>query len=373
MRGKTAVAATLLGIAGFGHVLYPAWLALGRHGRREPPTEGESWPGVTVVVPAYRERRVIERKVDNLFENGYEGPLEVVVVPEDHDTAAAASRTGATVLPYVGRRGKSSALNRGVEEATHTLIVITDANTYLEPGALAALVRWFADEDVGAVTGEKHVSGEGFYWKFESWLKQRESDRDTTISLDGALAALRREDYAPLPADLVVDDLWLALDAIEQGKRVVYEPAAVSHEGTSGIWSAEWERRTRIIAGTLDVLWRRRTLLSPFSSRVAVHLWGHKLVRSSFGPIAHVLLLGAALAHVRRSRLAATFVGLHLIGARAYVRDRQRKPLTPIERLVLQVLFLQAVALGGTARFLRGDLQAQWKKGERSETDLRED
>jgi Glycosyltransferase like family 2 len=369
MRARTAGLAILLGIAGFGHVLYPAWLALrGRGSGLQPPPEDDAWPGVTVLVPAYRERNVIEDKVSNALETGYRGSLEVIVIPEDPDTAAVASRTRAKVLPYVGRLGKPGALNRGVEAAAHPIVVITDANTQLEAGAVEALARWFADPAVGAVTGKKHVVGEGFYWRFESWLKQRESDLDTTISLDGALAAFRRDEYEPLPADLVVDDLWLALDSIEAGRRVVYEPTAVSREGTSGAWSAEWERRTRIVGGTLDVLWRRRHLLSPFSSKVAIHLWGHKLVRSSFGPIAHLLLLGAAVGSARRSRLAQGFVALHALAGLTFVRDRQRKHLKRGERFLLQVFFLQAAALGGTARFLRRDLKAQWKKGERPET-----
>src|SRR5207237_6071719 len=176
----------------------------------------------------------------------------------------AAQGTEAKVVPFERRTGKAGALNRGVEASGHPIIVITDANTQLDPGAIAELTRSLADGSVGAVTGEKHVEGEGLYWRFEAWLKQRESDLGTTIALDGALAALRRAEYLPLPTDVVVDDLWLALDVVDTGMRVVYEPRAISRESATKTWPVEWERRTRIVAGTLDVLWRRRALLAPF-------------------------------------------------------------------------------------------------------------
>src|SRR5690606_3387174 len=113
----------------------------------------------------------------DLRANGYPAEIELVVVAEDPETADAAEVAGARVLRPTERLGKSQAVNAGVDAASHELVVLTDANNTLAPGSLAALVAHFADPRVGAVAGAKseHDEGEAAYWRFEAWLKERES------------------------------------------------------------------------------------------------------------------------------------------------------------------------------------------------------
>jgi cellulose synthase/poly-beta-1,6-N-acetylglucosamine synthase-like glycosyltransferase len=360
----------LAGIASFGHVLYPAWLAFKSRGKDDPePPAPETWPGVTVIVPAYRERAVIAAKVADVLANGYDGPLQVLIVADDPETAEVARKTEADVIVGEDRLGKADAVNRGLEHAQHDLAVLTDANARLQPGALSALVRWFEDASVSAVAGEKRVldGGEALYWKFESWLKRRESRLGSTIGLVGELAALRKASCKQLPTDLIVDDLWLALDVTASGGRIVYEPAAVASENGSPSLGDEWERRTRNAAGALDAIWRRREMLTPGRSPLTGQLWGHRFVRLSLGPAAHAALLLLALGSARRSRLAALFFLGHVAAALALARKQRGAPLTMPERLLAQTLFLQAVGLWGTVRWLGGDWSAVWHKGERAD------
>jgi biofilm PGA synthesis N-glycosyltransferase PgaC len=369
-RTTRASVVALLTVAGVGPVLYPLWM--GWRTRRLPdpdPPEPRGYPGISVIVPAYREREVIADKVRNTLENGYPGEVEVIVVAEDADTAAAAGATPARVVGGEERRGKAAAMNTGVRVARMPIVVLTDANAMLDPGGLARAARWLEDPSIGAVAGEKRilsVDGEGLYWAFESWLKRRETRTGTSIGLSGELMALRRDEYVELPTDLAVDDLWLALDVIEHGKRVVYDPQLRVHENASGCMADEWQRRTRVVCGTLDVLWRRRRMLLPRRSRVAGQLWGHRLVRSSPGPVAHALLLALALRALPRSRTARGFVALHAAGGLALVRRRRQGRAGRLGELGAQVLFLQAVGIGGTVRWLRGDRPARWPKPERA-------
>lgn len=368
-RGVGVVA--LAAVAGFGHLLYPAWLAF--RAARKGPAPGPkptAWPDVTAVVAAYRESAVIGAKVDDLLANGYPGELRILVAADDRKTAEAARATPATVLEASERLGKAGALNRALAVVETPFVVFTDANTRLQPGSIESLVRWFSEPSVGAVAGEKRVEGadgEGFYWRFESWLKERETRTGGTVGLVGELAAMRVADFTPIPEDVIVDDLWLALDVIEAGKRVVYEPTAVSFEEASPSRAGEWERRTRIVAGTLDVLWRRRASLVAAPGDFAPKLWGHRLVRSSFGPLAHLCLLGLAARRSRTSPLAAGFVALHLAGAASFLRGRTGDSPARSEALLRQVLFLQAVALGGMVRWLTHERPSRWPKPDRPE------
>lgn len=355
----------LASIAAVGPVGYPAWLAwTTRHSPAPEPPRPQRWPGISVVVPAYFERSIIASKIDDLEQADYSGERQVIVVADDPETAAAARRPGVEVIESQERGGKAAALNRGFAAARHPIVVITDANTTFTAGTLPAIASWFADPSVGAVAGEKQVlrGHEDAYWRFESWLKRRESMRGSTVGLVGELAAVRRDVYRPLPADIAVDDLWLALDVIDEGLRIVYEPAAVALEEPSETWREDWERRTRVVSGSFDVFWRRARLLDPSRSPVAAQLWGHRLVRQSAGPVAHAGLLVWALRHVRHSRVAAAFVVSHVLALQALLRRTQGARVTRPEAVASQVLFLQLVAFGGIARYLRRDRLALWPK-----------
>jgi hypothetical protein len=295
--------------------------------------------------------------------------MEIIVVADDPDTAEASRRPGVRVLSSGERLGKARAVNRGVAAATHDIVVLTDANAVLAPGALRAAARHFTDETVGAVAGEKQVDdpdgAQGFYWKFESWLKRCESATGATIGVVGEMLAFRRSAFRPLPGDTAVDDAWLALDVLEGGLRVVYEPEAYSIEEAAPDYNGEWERRTRIVAGNLDMLWRRRSALVPGALPVTPQLWGHRLVRSSFGPVAHVALVGIAVPAARHSWVARVFLAGNAVGAASTAALLTGRTPPGPTRLVAQVFFLQAVALGGVRRFLARDRPAVWPKPER--------
>jgi hypothetical protein len=363
--GGIVAALGLTGLATIGPIGYPAWLLWAtRHSAAPEPPRPEHWPGVSFVVPAYLERSIIAAKLDDLERADYEGECQIIVVADDPETAAAARRPGVDLIETSQREGKAAALNRGFAAARHSIVIMTDANATLASGAVPALARWFTDPQVGAVAGEKQISHghEGAYWRFESWLKRRESMRGSTVGLVGELAAVRRDAFRPLPHDLAVDDLWVALDVIAQGLRIVYEPTAVALEEASGTWREDWERRTRVVSGALDVFSRRRRALDPRHSPVAVELWGHRLVRQSAGPIAHATLLAWALSSMTSSRVAAAFVLGHVIAARALVRTARHTTVSRPEALAAQMLFLQLVAFGGMARYLSRDRPALWPK-----------
>jgi poly-beta-1,6-N-acetyl-D-glucosamine synthase len=390
-RGSSAAVAVLVAAASAGHVLYPAWLAWRTRGGRgratNPPgqTGDRTWPDVTVVVPAYREAGVIAGKIEDLRDNAYPGSLTVLVVADgDATTAQAAERAGARVLTSVDRLGKSQALNRGFAASDTPIVIVSDANNRLAPGALAAAVVHFDDPEVGAVAGEKVEDdgggGESLYWRFESWLKRREDQLGTTIGLVGEFAAIRADAWRPIPADVASDDLWAALDIMEQGYRIAYEPRARAVDPAVASLSAQWERRARMISGALYVGAVRRRQLRPSAGVVAAELWGHRLVRYTVSPVSHLALLVFAAARVRTSALARAFLLAHvcagagvLVEAKASgshkspeaARVPHRHRVLGMAAAAGHILFLQAVALGGLVRYLRGDRQTMWSTVER--------
>ena len=252
-----------------------------------------------------------------------------MVADGDPETAAAAERAGARALTGPERLGKSQALNRGFEEADTPIVVISDANNRLVPGALAAAVEHFADPHVGAVAGEKIEDdgggGESLYWRFESWLKQREDRLGTTIGLVGELAAIRPTAWRPIPADVAIDDLWTALDINEQGYRVAYEPRARALDPAAGSLSAQWERRTRIVSGALHVI-----VAPPPAAAAFGRAGGRRAVGAPSGPLhgrppGPPRPRGAGASKVRSSALARVFLLAQPVRAAPVAGEQKRR------------------------------------------------
>jgi biofilm PGA synthesis N-glycosyltransferase PgaC len=363
---QSGVALAVLSVAsGLGHVVYP--VALGLLSRVRPRLDPaaprfDEAPPITVLIPAYRESGTIAEKIRDVGENGYAGPITVLVVAEDAETATCARAAGATVLEPAERLGKSGAINLGLATATADFVVATDANNQLVPGSLAALVDHLADPSVGAVAGEKveDAPGEAAYWKFESWLKQQESTMGTTIGIVGELFAVRRAVWQPIPEGVLNDDLWTALDLAERGYRVVYEPRATAVE-KSAVGGDQWERRTRITSAALHVFWLKRHLVSPRHGFLAFQIVGHKLWRSTVGPLANVALLIVALRRFRHP-VAALVLAAHAAGLAGLLLRRANKRGPRLVVIAGQVLYLQLVALDSLRRFLRRDISPRWVK-----------
>ena len=222
----------------------------------------------------------------------------------------------------------------------------------------------------------------------------------TTIGLVGELAAVRTDAWRPIPSDIATDDLWIALDLSERGYVIAYEPSAKAFEPPVHTFGQQWERRTRSVSTGLHVFQRRRSQLGPTGGLVAAEIWGHRLARYTVSPAAHVALLYVAARRVRRSRMAKLFLVGNAIGvfemarraasekvpatvsadtaetARAVAVEKSRaddghvapsaspSPASALVRRVPQALgqgvFLQAVALGGIVRYLRGDRPTRW-------------
>jgi cellulose synthase/poly-beta-1,6-N-acetylglucosamine synthase-like glycosyltransferase len=369
-RGGLETSLVALGVASVsvGHLIYPVLLAAVASRRPKvprPPCPAQ-WPAITAVVPAYLESGVIAKKVADLQSSGYPGPVEVLVVADgDPETAEVARAAGATVLLVEPRGGKSQALNAGVRSASNEIIVVSDANSHIEAGGLELLVQHLQRPEVAAVGGDKHEgepgAGEGVYWRFESKLKTWESQLGWTLGLDGALFAIKKSAWRGIPRNISNDDFWLALDVADQGLQVLYEPEAAVREESIGPLALQWERRTRVLGGALYVVLDKRGLLLR-NRLVGGTVLGHKLWRSSIGPVTHVLLLVHALASARRSRYARAFLAGHAALGAGVVWEAEGHDLPKPFNTLSHALFLQVVALGGLLRFLRRDRVIKWDK-----------
>jgi len=176
-----------------------------------------------------------------------------------------------------------------VPSARNEILVFSDANSLYAPGALRALVRPFADPQVGGVAGDQRYSkqslassatgGEHAYWSLDRMLKQWQSRAGSVTSATGAIYAIRRELFKPLPGG-VCDDATISYEVIAQGGRMVFEPEAAAFEHVAPSANAEFRRKVRVCARGLRGLIEMRGLLNPFRyGFYSLQLFSHKLLR----------------------------------------------------------------------------------------------
>lgn len=269
--------------------------------RSRPLVAPAVWPSVTLIVPAYNEEAVLERKLHNALALEYPGRLEVLVACDgcsdrSSEIAWGFVSAGVRLLDFPRRRGKASLLNDAAAVATGDVLCLCDANVYFRPDALTRLVSRLTEPGVGAVTGEvtlaSHESnfgrGESAYYALERRIQQAESDWGTLMGVDGGMYVLRREHFRTLPADTILDDFTTSMNVLRQGLRIAYEPTARADENGTPTGGQEFRRRVRLGLGTMQVL--LRGYVPPLSRPVWwLQFVSHKLLRW-LGPC--LLLIG---------------------------------------------------------------------------------
>ena len=314
---------TAVALVVYTYLLYPMALWLLTFRKRAPrPAQPEQWPLLTVVIVAYNEAAVISEKLHNTLSLDYPPERRRVIVVSDgsddgtDDIAAEFAELGVQLVRVQERAGKIMGQNVGVRQAEGDVLVFSDANSMYEESALKALVEPFADPSVGCVCGElRYVNpagvgagkGEGFYWRYERFLKRRESLLGSLVGANGSIYAMRRELFEELGPD-IISDFIMPIRVRRNGRRVHYAPEAVAVEHSAKGFGEERRRRRRIIARSLYGLWTERGVLNPLATGVfSFQVVSHKVLRW----LVPVLLMAAvATSSTRAFQGSVLFQGL---------------------------------------------------------------
>lgn len=273
-------------------------------GRRLIPRDLNNLPSMTLIVAAYNEEAIIEKKIQNTFSLAYPaGKCFYIFVTDgsDDNTASIISRYPQIKLMHDPRRsGKINAVHRAMQEVNTSIVVFTDANTILNKQALINIARNYSDVQVGAVAGEKRVAiadssdataGEGFYWKYESFLKKLDSELYSVMGAAGELFSIRTNLYQPVHPTAILDDFLISMMIAGKSYRVIYEPAAYALENGSANIKEELKRKIRIAAGGIQsVIWLRK-LLNPLAyPTLSFQYISHRVLRWTIAPFCLVAL-----------------------------------------------------------------------------------
>ncbi len=274
-------------------------------------------PSVCVLIPAHNEESVIVETVRAALASDY--PDLRVIVAND----GSADRTGALLDEHFGvdprvriihqaNRGKSGALNRALAEAASDVVVTIDADTEVEPDAIAKLARHFADPTVGAVAGNVKVGNRSRWltrWQALEYITSQNMEKRAFDLLNcitvvpGALGAWRRSavqtvgGFAP---DTVAEDADLTIAIRRSGWRILYDEEAVAWTEAPETPSALIRQRFRWTFGTLQAVWKHRdTLFRPKHGTLGwialPNIFIFQLFLPLVSPIIDLMFLGSLL------------------------------------------------------------------------------
>ena len=257
-------------------------------------------PEVTLMVCAYNEEDIIAEKMANTHLLDYPANrLHLVWVTDgstDNTNTLLSAYPEVEIVYSPERRGKAAALKHGIKEVKTEIVMMTDANTMLNPGAVREIVRLMQDPKVGCVSGEKKVmaksdsdeaaQGEGLYWKYESTLKRLDGELYSAMGAAGELCVIRRQLMTDIPDDTLLDDFIISMEIVRTGYKIAYTSKAYAMEYGSADLHEESKRKRRIAAGGLQSCWRLRSLMNPLRYPVvAFQFVSHRVLRWTITPV----------------------------------------------------------------------------------------
>jgi biofilm PGA synthesis N-glycosyltransferase PgaC len=350
-------------------------------------------PGVSIIIAARNEGHRLAGRIDNLLGLDFPAARRQIIVVSDgstDDSLEVLSRYRSAVdVIAAPPEGKACALNAGVERARFPLLVFADARQAFAPDALSALIAPFLDPHVGAVSGELVLDGEprdrrgpavdrrdpavkmaepiaaaadrrtvshrrqairstiadgvGLYWRYEKQIRRDESAIGSTVGATGAMYAMRRSLWTPLPAGTILDDVLAPMRCVLAGSRVVFEERARVFDQNAGDARAEGRRKLRTLAGNYQLFWLAPATLLPWRNPVWIQFISHKVARLAV-PYALPMLWLLSLLLIRRSNVYAALFGaqclFYLLAAYgAWLEDRavEGTPVPSATRVVAPV------------------------------------
>jgi cellulose synthase/poly-beta-1,6-N-acetylglucosamine synthase-like glycosyltransferase len=365
---------TSAGLIAYTHAGYPlalrALAALRGDRAAGQPRPGGEPPRVSLIVAAFDEAEVIERKIENALALDYPRERLEIIVASDGSTDTTvelARKAGADHVLDLPRGGKLATQNAAVRESSGDVLAFSDANSWWEPDALGRLIEPLADERVGYVCGTVVFTDaggdnqEGVYWRYETAVRELESSLGGVTAGNGAIYAVRRRDYLFLEPGSS-HDLAFPFLLEKQGLRPVYAADAVASEREVPSLEGEWQRKRRMMIGLWDIV-VREGMLDPrgYSPLFAFQIYSHRALRYAT-PFLHAVLAVATLGLLGRGRLyrLAACKQAGLVAAAA-LADRAPSPITRLARYY--VLVTASIAAGLWDRLRKGS-PGTWDKAE---------
>ena len=379
-----ALAIVFYAFVGYGIVLYVMVLIKRLIKKNIPQSKILFEPDITLVIPCFNEADILVEKINNCTQLDYPtAKLTLVFITDgssDNSIKVLQQYPFIKILHENRRAGKTAAENRAMLFVNTPYVIFSDANTMLNKEAVRNIVKHFANDMVGCVSGEKRIitdtsdsasaAGEGIYWRYESLLKKLDSELYSAVGAAGELVAFRTSLYKDLPEDTLLDDFMQSMQMAAAGFKIVYEPEAYAVETASANVAEELKRKVRICAGGWQSISRLSSTLSCSRTPLLYFQYiSHRVLRWTITPFLLITIFIINIFLLTNSNFFYQVLGIGQILFYAasiigYVLENRRLRFKPLF-VPYYFCVMNYAVVAGLKRYLSGNQKATWDKAQR--------
>ncbi|MFN4110997.1 MAG: glycosyltransferase family 2 protein [Ignavibacteria bacterium] len=364
------------------YFLYPLIIYFFSFIYRYKPLYSTEVKSLSILISAYNEEKVIEKRIRNILEQNYDlNKIEILVGSDNSNdkTNEILSRLEKEIpqlrtFLFDYRQGKAGVLNFLSEKASNEILVFTDANTEFNGNALKNLVKHFENNEVGGVSGkliliddeEKLRKGieEKSYWEYETFIKTSEGKLGILIGANGGIFAIKKNLFEKIPIDKpVTDDFFISLNIVKKGFKFLYELDAIAYEEIPKSIKTEFQRKVRFAATNFQTISFFKSLLFNKNILISYAFWSHKIIRW-FLPLILILLfvLNIILLNYHYAFKYLLYLQLifYCVGLLNYFLNKLNVRI-PILSLLTYFFITNFALLIGLIRFLRKKHSVIWQ------------
>jgi len=338
----------------------------------------DDYPKVSFIIAAYNEENVIERKIRNTLQLKYPKDKLEIIVASDHSTDKTdeiiRKYADAGIILHVAkeRKGKTNVQNEAVKIATGEILVFSDANAMWGRHSLIRLVNNFSNPKIGYVAGRlQYINknsnitsySESLYWNYDLLLRNFESKIYSITAGNGAIYAVRKEDYEYVDP-MYTHDLAFPHLMVEKGKLAIYDESAVAYEKAGETLEDEFKRKVRMFSRNWQRMLTNPNMFNPLKVGwlYAVFMISHKLLRY-FLPFFHILLFISNMmlaANEFYRQILYAHVSFYILALIGFVTRTHHK----LFYIPLYYVTFQYTILLGFIKYITGGNRAYWEKAE---------
>ena len=367
------------------YLFYPIFIILlSKLAKRK--RENEFFPALSILIAAYNEEKVIEERLKNIAELNYDLSKIEVLVGSDNSSdrtndilkIAKKKYTWLKVYFFKERSGKAGIMNKLISEAKHEIIVFSDANTIFDKNALLNLTPDFYDKNIGGIcgrlilkdenTGDFEGVEEEVYWKLETFIKRAEGKLGILIGANGGIFAIRKSLFTNIPTKkAVTDDLFISLQPLTKGYKVIYNENALAFEPVGKNVSEEFNRKVRFSATNFQTLVYLSKLLSPLRPLTAYAFFSHKVLRWTLPFLTIILFISNLILFEQTEFYKIIFfiqLGIYGFAFVGWILSKVKIRLIPFSLIYFFVISNVALFLG-FLKFLSGKHSVIWERTSR--------
>jgi cellulose synthase/poly-beta-1,6-N-acetylglucosamine synthase-like glycosyltransferase len=267
-------------------------------------------PKVSILISVFNEEEVISDKINSIYKTTYPiNKIEVIVGSDD-----SSDNTNRIInelkkkfrnlhfFEFNERQGKQNIINKLYSKTIGNIIILTDANVMFVEDTIFELIKHFKNENIGLVdsmmiNSQDSINKKGISIQESSYISREVNIKKYESLLNGTMMgpfggcfAIRKELFSEVPANFLVDDFFINMNILKNGKKAINNLNAIVYEDVSNNIKEEFRRKVRISAGNFQNLIKFFPLLFSKRKGLSYYFFSHKVIRW-FGPLLIIISL----------------------------------------------------------------------------------